>query len=49
VISVVKEEGTDLLHGTGALVVGEQTEVPDAVEARWEDMDEKAPDELLVC
>ena len=49
VVSVVQEERTDLLHSVGASVVGEETEVPDAVEACGEDMEEKAPDELIVC
>ena len=31
----------------GAVAIGEQTVMADAMEAFWEDMDEKAPDEFM--
>ena len=46
-LGLLKEERTNLLHSEGALVVGEQTEVADTVEAGGQDMEKKAPDELV--
>jgi len=46
-LGLLKEECTNLLHREGTLVVGKQTEVPDAVKARGKDMEKKAPDELV--
>ena len=45
--SLLQEERTKLLRGEGALGVGEQAEVPHAVKARGQDMEHKAPDELV--
>ena len=44
---IVNEEGADLGQGLGAHGVGEEAEMADTMEARGQDMEEEAADELI--